>query len=83
MIPAMASLINSYVKKEYTEIPLSSVIAIISSLIYFINPFDLIPDSIISFGQIDDTAIILYCLRLVGNDINKYNVWREQKNNVI
>ena len=34
-LPTMVSLIKSYIKKEYTEIPLGTIIAIISAAIYF------------------------------------------------
>ena len=37
MIPSMISLVRSYTKKEYTEIPIGTIIAIISALLYFIS----------------------------------------------
>ena len=45
-VPVLASLINSYIKKEYLDIPIGSIIAIISALIYFVSPIDFIPDFI-------------------------------------
>ena len=35
IVPTMISLVRSYTKKEYTEIPLGTIIAIVSALIYF------------------------------------------------
>lgn len=45
-IPIMASLVRGYVKKEYTDIPIGSIIEIVSALIYFVSPIDIVPDSI-------------------------------------
>ena len=76
-IPAFASLVKSYIKKEYTEVPTGTIVAILAALIYFVNPFDLIPDVIPGFGQLDDVAIIMICLKLVDNDVKEYLKWRE------
>ena len=45
-IPLLCMIVVDYVKGEYTEIPLASVIGIIAALIYFFSPVDLIPDCI-------------------------------------
>lgn len=80
IVPSMISLIRSYVKKEYTDIPMGSIIAVISALIYFLSPIDIIPDSIPGFGHIDDVAVITACLKWVGDDIKEYEAWREKNN---
>ena len=38
MVPAMVSLIRSYVKKEYTDIPIGTILAVISALAYLLSP---------------------------------------------
>ena len=79
-LPTMVSLIKSYIKKEYTEIPLGTIIAIISAAIYFLTPVDLIPDVIPGAGYIDDAAVVAACLALVGSDIEEYKKWRDKNN---
>lgn len=56
-VPVMASLVRSYVKKDYTDIPIGSIIAIVSALIYFVSPIDIVPDSILVIGYFDDVAV--------------------------
>ena len=82
-IPIMVSLVRSYVKKEYTKIPMGSVIAIVSALVYFVSPIDLIPDFIPVAGYSDDVAVILACWHYVKKDIEEYGRWREQNSVVI
>lgn len=76
-VPIMASLIRSYVKKEYQDIPIGSIIAILSALIYFVSPIDIVPDSIPVLGYFDDAAVVAACWKLVETDVNEYIKWRE------
>ena len=79
MIPTMISLIKSYIKKEYTEIPVGTIAAVISALLYWVSPVDLIPDIIPGVGYMDDAAVIAVCLKLVGDDLEEYKKWRDNK----
>lgn len=83
IVPIMISLIRSYIKKEYTEIPLGTIIAIISALIYVLSPIDFIPDTIPGAGYIDDALVIATCLKLIGSDVNDYQKWRKDNNKVL
>lgn len=82
-IPTMASLMRSFVKKEYIEIPLGSIIAITSALIYFVSPIDIVPDSIPFLGYIDDAAVIAVCWKLVESDVEEYVKWRKDNGMVV
>lgn len=76
-IPVFVSLIKSYIKKEYTEIPTGSIIAIVACLIYFVSPIDLIPDTIPGVGYADDAALIAFALSMVESDIEDYKEWKK------
>lgn len=77
-IPVFASLIKSYVRKEYTKIPLGTLTAIVSALLYVISPMDLIADFIPGLGYVDDADVVLACFCLVETDIKEYLKWREE-----
>lgn len=76
-IPVMISMIRSYVRKEYTEIPIGSIISMISALIYFVSPVDIIPDFLPVVGYLDDAAVVDACIKLVKSDIDDYKQWRK------
>ena len=82
-ILVMASLIRSFIRKEYTDIPIGTIIAIISALVYFVSPIDIIPDGIPVFGYIDDAAVVAACWTLVESDVKEYITWRENKGMVL
>lgn len=75
-IPVLASMVRSYACKEYPNIPLGTMVAIVSALIYFLSPIDLIPDTIPGIGYIDDAAVIAACLTMVQSDVDEYRTWR-------
>ena len=82
-VPAMVSLIKSYIKKEYSDIPLGTIIAIISALAYFLSPIDAIPDVLPIFGFVDDAGVVGVCLKLVNSDIEEYQKWRKNNNKIL
>lgn len=77
-IPVFISCLKSYVKGEYKEIPLGTMAAIVSALIYWVSPLDIIPDVIPGIGHIDDAAVVLACLAMVKSDLDDYKNWLEQ-----
>ncbi len=77
-IPTLFSLVSSYSKQEYTDVPIGSIIAAVSALAYWLAPIDLIPDVIPVVGQLDDAAVATACLTLISSDLEEYENWREK-----
>ena len=75
-IPQMGMMVNSYIKGQYKEVPVSSIIAIIIPLLYFVAPIDVIPDFLPGVGLVDDVAVIGYSLSLIQSDLKQYMDWR-------
>jgi len=72
------SLIRDYRSGAYKKFPFLSVAGIVFTLIYIISPVDLIPDYILGIGQIDDAAILGFCLYLLRKDVRKYKEWLKE-----
>ena len=68
--------VKDYWHGKYKRIPYWTIAAIVVALLYVLNPFDLIPDFIPIFGQIDDAAVVAACLLLVRQDLQKYKKWK-------
>ena len=68
-------LIKDYRKGVYPKFPFLSFVGIAFTVAYIISPIDLIPDYIIGFGQIDDAAVLGFCLYLLKKDLQKYKQW--------
>ena len=78
-IVCMVALVDSYVKKEYRDIPVATIVSIAAALIYLLSPIDIIPDAIPFIGYIDDAAVVLSVLNFgVDADLDKYRLWQEE-----
>lgn len=78
LVPILASLFRNYVRKEYREIPIGSMIAITAALLYFVSHIDFIPDALPVIGYFDDAAVLAVCWKLVESDVKEYLQWREE-----
>lgn len=77
-VPVMISMVRSYIKKEYTEVPVGTILAVVSAVIYILSPIDVIPDVVLGAGYIDDAFVVAACLKLVETDIDEYIEWKEK-----
>ena len=75
-VPILVMLGNDYRKKEYTAIPLASVISITAALAYLVSPIDIIPDSLPLVGHLDDGVVLYIVLEALHNDIEDYRIWK-------
>ena len=64
----------------YTDIPKKSIIMIITGLIYFLLPVDLIGDIIPVIGFVDDVTVLGFVIRQVDKDLEKYKEWKSNSN---
>ena len=83
VVPVMMSLLRNYIRKEYTDIPVGSVIAIVAAFLYLISPIDIIPDALGPIGYADDVLVIAACWKLVGSDVKAYEKWRDEHLNML
>ena len=81
-IRLFTSLVRSYAKKEYREIPVGTIIAIVATLIYFVSPIDILPDFIPGFGYVDDAAVVAFCFMNVKSDLDLYRNWLASRKNI-
>lgn len=73
----LLAVVKDYRSGEYRQIPYATIAAIVFTLIYVFNPFDLVPDVLPIIGQLDDVAVMSACLILIEQDLSKYKIWRE------
>ena len=81
-IRLFTSLVRSYAKKEYREIPVGTIIAIVATLIYFVSPIDILPDFIPGFGYVDDVTVVAFCFMNVKSDLDLYRNWLASRKNI-
>ncbi len=73
----LIAVVKDYWAGAYREIPYGAIGSIVFTLIYVLNPFDLMPDVLPIIGQVDDVAVMSACLILIEKDLHKYKDWKQ------
>lgn len=71
-------LVRDFLSGRYRQVPKRTIAVFILTLIYLIFPFDLVPDLIPGYGQIDDAVIFLAGLWFMEKDLLVYQQWRQK-----
>lgn len=53
------------------------VLSLLAAVIYFVNPFDLIPDLIFGIGLTDDFAVLAWVYQLASEEIENFKKWEQ------
>jgi uncharacterized membrane protein YkvA (DUF1232 family) len=72
---AMIRMIRDYQRAEYRDISEQNLLIIVAAIIYFVSPFDVIPDWVPVFGHIDDAFVITLALKSVRGDLDTFMAW--------
>ena len=76
---AMIRLIRAYQQKEYQDISVTNFLMIVAAIVYFVSPFDLIPDSVPILGHIDDALVVRVAVKSVGADLDTFMAWETSR----
>jgi uncharacterized membrane protein YkvA (DUF1232 family) len=72
---AMIRVIRDYQRGEYRDMAAPKLLIIIAAIIYFVSPFDVIPDWIPVLGHIDDAFVVSLALKSVRADLDTFMAW--------
>ncbi len=73
----LIAMVKDYWARKYRQVPFGTVAAAVFTLIYVLNPLDLIPDVLPVIGQVDDAAVVAGCLVLIEQDLRAYRRWKQ------
>ena len=77
-IPRMLRLASAIARGEYRQIPWKSMVFLTAGLLYFVMPADLIPDFILGTGFLDDAVVVVYVMKAIRDDLERYEAWELQ-----
>ena len=63
---------------SYRRVPRWTLSAAVFTLLYVLNPLDLVPDTIPVIGALDDAAVVSLALLLMEQDLLAYRTWRQR-----
>jgi uncharacterized membrane protein YkvA (DUF1232 family) len=76
LLQATPSMLRDFLKRKYRKTPWGTVTGGIFSILYLLNPFDIIPEALPIIGIVDDTLVFGVFLALLSRDVKKYLLWK-------
>ena len=71
------SILKDYVNGSYREIPWRAIAGIAGTSLYIFIPTDVIPDWIAILGLTDDVSVVMFCMKSIDAELQKYNSWKK------
>ena len=68
-------LVKAWLAGDYKDISLKSIAILIGAILYFLNPFDAIPDANPAIGFVDDVGVVAWVLKTLKDEIDKFRSW--------
>lgn len=72
----MFQFLKDVKQKNYPGTPWKTLAAMIFTILYIINPLDLVPDFIPFIGYLDDITVFGFALKLINKDLETYENWK-------
>ena len=72
---ALFRLVRAWATGKYKDVPLKTIVLAIVAIIYFVNPFDAIPDFIPFFGYLDDATVVAWVIKSIYSDLEDFKGW--------
>jgi uncharacterized membrane protein YkvA (DUF1232 family) len=71
-------LVRAWLKGEYRDVAKKSLVVLVGALVYFLMPFDAIPDFIPVIGLTDDVTVIAMALTAAKTEVEKFREWERK-----
>ena len=75
-IPVMVAMLRSYVRREYTKVPLDTILLAVAAVLYVVNPLDVVPDVLAGLGYLDDATALGIVLNAIHSDVVDFKKWQ-------
>lgn len=75
----LRALSLAWFKGEYRQISSQALLMVVAALLYFITPFDAIPDWLVGVGFVDDLAVLAWIMRTWHGELEAFRAWRDRQ----
>ena len=73
----LIALLKAYVSGEYRDVSTQTMVTVAAAIVYFVVPFDGIPDFLFGWGLVDDAAVISYVVAQISSELEAFAAWQE------
>ena len=75
---ALFRLLKAWISGDYRGVTWQTILLVLTAVLYFVMPLDVIPDFIAMLGFIDDAAIIAYVVNAIRDELNAFMQWEKK-----
>ena len=75
----LQSLCLAYWRGEYRAVSTKTMLSVVAGLMYFLSPFDAVPDWIPGIGMLDDIAVLAWVMKSLESELNAFRAWRARQ----
>ncbi len=75
----LQALCLAYWRGEYRAISPKAMLSVVAGLLYFVSPFDAIPDWLLGVGMLDDIAVLTWVMKVVADELEDFRAWRSRQ----
>ena len=73
----LIALLKAYVSGEYRDVSTQTMVTVAAAIVYFVVPFDGIPDFFFGWGLVDDAAVISFVVAQISSELEAFAAWQE------
>ncbi|MDY7565736.1 YkvA family protein [Pseudomonas sp. RTC3] len=75
----LQALCLAYWRGEYRAVSPKAMLSVVAGLMYFLSPFDAVPDWIPGIGMLDDIAVLAWVMKSLESELNAFRAWRARQ----
>jgi uncharacterized membrane protein YkvA (DUF1232 family) len=72
-------MIRAYLRGDYRDVRLRSVLAVVTGVLYFLSPIDLIPDLFLLLGFTDDVVVVSLVFTVLRQELSGFRAWERHR----
>jgi|TARA_Y100000310_G_scaffold233981_3_gene236873 uncharacterized membrane protein YkvA (DUF1232 family) len=72
---ALFRLLKAWISRDYKGVSWQTILLVLTAVLYFVIPLDVVPDFIAMLGFFDDAAIIAYVIHAIREELDAFLQW--------
>lgn len=74
-LQTLIRMLKTWLSGDYSGASWQTILLVVTAILYFVMPFDVIPDFIAALGFFDDAAIIAYIVSSIKEELLAFTEW--------
>lgn len=77
----MIALVKAYVSGDYRAVSTQTMVTVVAAILYFVVPFDAVPDFLFGWGLVDDAAVLSFVAAQIAGELDAFAEWQKEQAN--